>query len=285
MTEKRVQIGKFNRLAVIREANFGVYLDGLQFDDIVLPKRFVPDNCQVGELLDVFVYLDSDDCLIATTLKPFAQVGEFAHLKVKEVNAVGAFMDWGLPKDLLCPFGVQKIKMAEGKSYIVCLYQDEYTRRIVASSKLNKFLSTDKPRYKSGESVSLLVSGRTDLGYTAIINNRHEGLIFENDIQSAIHIGDEINGFIKRVRSDGKIDLSLKKIGYDKDVMHQLEQAIMECLEKEKGFFPMNDRSSPELIKKNFNVSKRAFKMALGGLYKQRKIIIEKEGIRLLSSC
>ena len=283
MTGQLVNIGRHNRLKVVDKVGFGVFLDGKQFDEILLPKRFVPEDCSVGDELDVFVYLDSDDCLIATTETPFAQIGEFASLTVKQVNPVGAFLDWNLGKDLLCPYPEQKVRMEAGKSYVVYLYQDDQTRRIVASSKINRFLSQQKPAYKNGQPVSLLISDRTDLGYMAIINNRHQGLIFDQEIQESgksLSIGDHLDGFIKRVRDDDKIDLSLKKPGFDKSVMSDLGQAILDRLNASQGFLPVNDKTDPAIIRKQFGASKRSFKMALGGLYKQRLIVIEDNGIR-----
>ena len=283
MTEQFVKIGHRNRLKVVDKVGFGVFLDGKQFDEILLPKRFVPEGCSVGDEIDVFVYLDSDDCLIATTETPFAQIGEFASLTVKQVNPVGAFLDWNLGKDLLCPYPEQKSRMEAGKSYVVYLYQDDQTRRIVASSKINRFLSQQKPAYKNGQPVSLLISDRTDLGFMAIINNRHQGLIFDNEVQESgktLQIGNRLDGFIKRVRDDGKIDLSLKKPGFDKGAMSDLSQAILDKLNANNGFLPVNDKTDPTIIRKQFGASKRTFKMALGGLYKQRLIIIEDKGIR-----
>ena len=280
MTDKPVRIGRNNHLRVVDLTGFGAFLDGAQFDEILLPKRFVPSDCKIGDSLDVFVYLDSDDRLIATTEHPFALVGEFAYLKVKQVNPVGAFLDWNLQKDLLAPFSEQKIKMQEGDSYVVHLYQDEQTRRIVASSKLNKFLDKTPADYKNGQEVSLLIFERTDLGYMAIINNHHQGLIFESELDDPVRIGKKLNGYIKRIRPDGKIDLSLKKPGFDQSAVSDLGRAILDKLDQEEGFLPMNDRTDPELIKIAFGVSKRVFKMALGGLYKQHLITIEDDGIR-----
>lgn len=287
MTAQLVKIGRHNRLKVANIVGFGVFLDGMQFDEILLPKRFVPENCKVGDELDVFVYLDSDDCLIATTETPFAQVGEFACLKVKQVNPVGAFMDWNLGKDLLCPYPEQRLRMEADKPYVVYLYQDDKTRRIVASSKINRFMSTETPTYKNGEPVSLLISDRTDLGYMAIINNNHQGLIFDQEVQEAgsqpIRIGMNMDGFVKRVREDDKIDLCLKKPGFDKGVVSELGQKILDKLKANLGYLPINDKTDPVIIKKQFGVSKRVFKMALGGLYKHRLITIEEKGIRQLN--
>lgn len=287
MTTQFVKIGRHNRLTVVDQIGFGVFLDGKQFDEILLPKRFVPEGCKVGDELDVFVYLDSDDCLIATTEQPLAQVGEFACLTVKQVNPVGAFLDWNLGKDLLCPYPEQKTRMNAGESYVVYLYQDDQTRRIVASSKINRFLGQQRPTYKNSQAVSLLISDRTDLGYMAIINNRHQGLIFDQDIQEspnpeAIKTGARVDGFIKRIRDDDKIDLCLKKPGFNKGEMSDLGQMILSQLEASSGYLPINDKTDPAVIKKQFAVSKRVFKMAIGGLYRQRLITIEDKGIRLV---
>ena len=281
MPEKYVKVGQKNRLKVVDIAGFGVFLDGKQFDEILLPKRHVPQECTIGDELDVFVYLDSDDNLIATTETPFACVGEFAFLKVKEVNQVGAFLDWNLGKDLLVPFKEQKVRMREDGSYVVYLYQDEQSRRIVASSRFNRFIDETPGKYRQGESVSLLVHDRTDLGYMAIINGKHQGLLFDGELGQSVKIGDKLDGFIKRIRPDGKIDLSLKKPGFDRQAVGDLGQKILDQLQAAGGYLPLNDRTDPDVIKKSFGVSKRAFKMALGGLYKQRLIQIEPTGIRI----
>ncbi|WP_062268959.1 CvfB family protein [Endozoicomonas arenosclerae] len=280
MTDKFVRVGRKNRLKVVDKVGFGVFLDGKQFDEILLPKRFVPQECEIGDELDVFVYLDSDDHLIATTEKPLASVGQFACLKVKEVNQIGAFLDWNLSKDLLCPFREQKTRMREGGSYVVYLYQDDESRRIVASSRLHKFIDTSTGPYKQSEPVSLLVHDKTDLGFMAIINNKHQGLLFRQEVDDSVKVGDKLQGFIKRIRPDGKIDLCLKKPGFDRNAMDTLSQKIMDMLAAEGGFLPFNDKSDPAEIKRIFGASKRAFKMALGGLYKQRLIQIEASGIR-----
>ncbi|WOG26199.1 S1 RNA-binding domain-containing protein [Endozoicomonas sp. 8E] len=280
MSGKFVKVGQKNRLKVVDKADFGVFLDGRQFDEILLPKRHVPADCVVGDELDVFVYLDSDDHLIATTETPLACVGEFAALKVKEVNPVGAFLDWNLGKDLLVPFREQKTRMREGGRYVVYLYQDEETRRIVGSSRLHKFIDRSAGEYQNGQPVSLLIYDKTDLGYMAIINNRYQGLLFSQEVNDSVKPGDKVQGYIKRIRPDGKIDLCLKKPGFDQQAMDSLSQQIMDKLAAAGGFLPMNDKTDPAEIKRVFGASKRAFKMALGGLYKQRLIKIETSGIR-----
>ncbi|KEQ18591.1 CvfB family protein [Endozoicomonas numazuensis] len=281
MPEKYVKVGQKNRLKVVDKAGFGVFMEGKQFDEILLPKRHVPEDCEIGNELDVFVYLDSDDHLIATTETPLASVGEFAFLKVKEVNPVGAFLDWNLGKDLLVPFKEQKVRMREGGNYVVYLYQDEQSRRIVASSRLHRFIDETPGKYRQGESVSLLIHDRTDLGYMAIINGQHQGLLFDKELTSPVRIGDKLDGFIKRIRPDGKVDLSITKPGFNREVVGDLGQKILDQLQAAGGYLPLNDRTDPAEIKKAFGVSKRTFKMALGGLYKQRLIQIEPTGIRI----
>ena len=280
MPGKVVKVGRRNRLTVVRQVPFGVYLEG-QFSEILLPKRYVPEGAEVGDELEVFVYLDSDDIQIATTETPLAQVGELACLKVVEVNATGAFLDWGLPKDLLVPFSEQKQRMVKGRSYLVALYLDDRTRRIVASSKVDKFMNDMPARYQKGQTVSLLIADRTDIGYTAIIEDCHWGVIFHNDIHQPIRYGERLQGYIKQVRPDGKIDLCLSKPGFDKEGMADLSQQILDAVQRHQGFLPLNDKSDPALIQKQFSVSKRTFKMAIGALYKQRLITIEEDGIHL----
>ncbi|WP_419534852.1 S1 RNA-binding domain-containing protein [Endozoicomonas sp.] len=271
-----------NHLKVVNLLDFGAFLDGGMLEDILLPKRFVPEGCQVGDELDVFIYLDSDDVPIATTLRPKAQVGEFACLKVTDTNRVGAFLDWNMPKELLVPFSEQKDRMVKDQFYVVYIYQEQQSYRIVASSKISKFLSTKPHRYSNGQAVSLMICDRTDIGYTAIVDNKYLGVIFDQDIDRPIRMGMKFDGFIKRVRPDQKLDLCLKKPGFDKQGMSDLSTEILERLKAEQGFLPFNDRTDPAVVKREFSVSKRVFKMAIGGLYKERLIRIDEDGIRLL---
>ncbi len=277
-----VRIGRMNHLKVVNLLDFGAFLDGGMLEDILLPKRFVPEGCQVGDELDVFIYLDSDDVPIATTLRPKAQVGEFACLKVTDTNRVGAFLDWNMPKELLVPFSEQKDRMVKDQFYVVYIYQEQQSYRIVASSKISKFLSTKPHRYSNGQAVSLMICDRTDIGYTAIVDNKYLGVIFDQDIDRPIRMGMKFDGFIKRVRPDQKLDLCLKKPGFDKQGMSDLSTEILERLKAEQGFLPFNDRTDPAVVKREFSVSKRVFKMAIGGLYKERLIRIDEDGIRLL---
>lgn len=272
-------IGRVNNLTVLRTAPQGVYLQGGWLGEILLPTRYVPDGCKSGDKLDVFIYLDSEDRYIATTEKPLAQVGEVAFLKVAEVNPFGAFLDWGLPKDLLVPFNEQASTMKEGQSYLVYLYSDDESHRIAASSKLNKFIRHRPEYFTKGQSVELQINERTDLGYSAVIDHRSWGVLFYSDVVKPLRIGQKIRGYIKRIRDDDKIDLSLHAPGYA--VVDDVSRKVLRELANNDGFLPLSDKSEPGLIYDRFGVSKRAYKMTIGTLYKQQLITIEKDGIRL----
>ncbi|WP_415882359.1 S1 RNA-binding domain-containing protein [Neptuniibacter sp. QD72_48] len=273
-------IGKYNTLEVIKEKDFGVYLDAGELGEILLPKRYCPEDLEVGDSIRVFIYLDTDDYLIATTETPKAIVDEFAMLPVSEINDVGAFLDWGLPKDVLLPYSEQKNRPVEvGKRYLVRLYLDKNTNRIVASTKIDKFLDKTPASYKAGEEVQLVIANRTDLGQKAIVNHEHWGLIFRSDVLKTVYPGQKFKGYIKEVRADGKINLSMQKPGYSKVV--DTAQQILDMMDEQEGFITINDKSSPEVIYKHFGISKKAFKMAVGALLKQGKITIEPGGLRL----
>ncbi len=273
-----IEIGKMNRLKVVKEVDFGLYLDGGFLGEILLPLRYVPDDAAVGDELELFLYRDSEDRLIATTEKPYAMVGEFACLKVVSVTRAGAFMDWGLPKDLLVPYAEQKPKMEEGKRYVVGLYVDEASDRIVASARLDDFLYDEsEDDFESGEAVEMFVANKTDLGYRMIVNNSHWGLLHFHEAVRDLKRGERLKGYIKQIREDGKIDLSLHRLPSEKTA--NVSSMIMERLERGDGFIPLSDKSSPEDIKAVFGVSKGLFKKALGALYKKRKIRFEADGI------
>lgn len=274
-----VRIGADNQLKVIKIVDFGVYLDGGDLGEILLPNKSVPAGVEVDDELEVFIYLDSEDRVIATTQKPYAKVGEFANLEVVAVNKVGAFLDWGLEKDLLVPFSEQKRKLEVGKRYIVFIYIDRVDRRITASAKIDKFLDQVPARYNKSEQVNLMIAGRTDLGFKAIINNTHWGVIYKDDVFEFLSIGSQKLGFIKQVREDGKIDLTLTKpAGEQRD---ELSERVLNELKKLDGYLPISDKSAPEVIYKKFRVSKRIYKQTIGGLMKQGLITIEPQGIRL----
>ncbi len=271
------KIGKLNTLMVLRVVDFGVYLDGNELGDILLPSNSVPENCDEGDEVEVFIYCDSDDELIATTEKPKAMVDGLALLRVSSVNFVGAFLDWGLRKDLLVPFDEQLKRMEEGEQYVVYVYQETGNIRLAASSKLEKFLNVQPPEYTVGEEVDLLIYDESDLGFKAAVNETHTGLVYHDDIYKRVDIGDKVKGYVKQVRSDGKIDLSFQKVGYQK--ADELSDIIMAKLKEKGGFLSVGDKSKPEVIYDMFSVSKKKYKQALGDLYKKRKIVFVKNGI------
>lgn len=277
-----IKLGQFNTLTVVKQVDFGVFLDGDDFGNILLPKRYVPQNTQLGDDLDVFIYFDSEDDIIATTEMPYAQVGEFASLRCVGVNSVGAFVDWGLSKDLLVPFSEQRTRMEEGKPYVVRIYTDKASGRIVASRKFNKFISDAQPKVEKGDKVTVLITDNTDLGYKCVVDNQHWGLIYRAEAFGKLFIGKKLSAYVKHVRDDGKMDLSLQKPG--KARVDELGDKILQTLEKKDGFLPLNDKSSPDAIFALFRTSKATFKKTLGGLYKQRKIRIEYDGIYLIGS-
>ncbi len=274
-----MQVGKLNTLRVVKEVDFGIYLDGGAEGEILMPDRYVPDDCEVGDNLECFVYFDSEDRLIATTEKPLAMLEECAYLKVVALNAQGAFLDWGLLKDLRVSFSQQNVPMKVGLSYFVRVYLDE-SGRIAASAKLDRFFNQNVPHYKTGEVVDLLIWGPTDLGYKAIVNHKNWGVLYTDDLFQTLKKGQRLQGFIKKVRSDQKIDLTLQKQGYEK--VKDITEIILDEIKAENGFMPLTDKSPPELIAKRFGISKKTFKKAVGALYKKKVITIEATGLRLI---
>jgi predicted RNA-binding protein (virulence factor B family) len=277
-------IGKRNTLSIVRAAPPGLYLDGGELGEILLPGRYIPANLKPKDKLDVFVYRDSEDRLVATTETPLAMVGEFAYLKVIGVNQnIGAFLDWGLAKDLLLPFREQDSPLRAGDWAIVHVSLDEKTNRILASARLSRHLSRDTPVYRADQPVSLLITGRTPLGYNAIVENAHRGLLYHDNLAAPLLTGQKLKGFVRAIRPDGKIDLRLDASGY-KRVAPLIDQ-IVQALEQNGGRLAFDDDSSPEAIREKFGVSKKAFKQALGKLYKGRRICFLKPGgIQLLDN-
>ena len=275
-----VEIGRVNTLEVVRETDNGLYLDGRELGEILMPKKFITEEVRKMGWADVFVYSDSEDRLVATTEKPFAMVGDFAFLKVVSVSRFGAFLDWGLPKDLLVPFREQKVDMAEGRSYLVCLFLDVLTKRIAASAKIDKFLDNTPPEYNPGDEVQLMIAEETDLGFKAIVNNEHWGMVYKNQIYQSLSPGQKITGYINKVRDDEKIDLLLEKPGYEK--VDAISQKILDELKQNRGFIAVSDNTSPEMINALFGISKKNFKKAVGNLYKKRMITFDSDGIRLV---
>ncbi len=274
------EIGKMNTLQVLRSSDFGLFLDGGKLGDVLLPNRYVSGNLKPGENVEVFVMLDSEDRLTATTQKPYAMVDEFANLRVVSVTGIGAFLEWGMPKDLLVPFREQKIKMCEGQSYMVRIYLDHASNRLAASSKLDKFLDKTVVAYEATEKVDLLICAKTDLGYKAIINGAHWGVIFHNEVFQPLERGQRMEGFIKQVRDDGKIDLCLHKPGYEK--VTDLTEVILNHIKQQGGFMPITGKSSPGEIHALFGVSKKTYKQAIGALYKKRLIEFTDNGTKLV---
>ncbi|WP_094752169.1 CvfB family protein [Psychromonas sp. CD1] len=275
-----IKIGTYNELEIIKEVDFGFYLDGLEEGEILLPRRYATDTMRIGDMLNVFLYFDSEDRLIATTQRAKAEVNQFCSLKVIDTNRVGAFLDWGLPKDLLVPFNQQHIPMKEGYGYVVYVYQDDISERLVASSKLDRFLDKTPADYKVGEKVDLLIAGKTDLGFKAIINHQHWGVLFESEVFGDMGIGKHCKGYIKQIRSDGKLDVSLTKVGYAK--VDALAERILQSLKQNQGFLPLHDKSRPEQIAKILKMSKANFKKSIGQLYRHKRILIANDGIRLV---
>ncbi len=278
---EKIELGKFNQLRVVKEVTFGVYLDGGDAGEILLPSRYVPENCEIDELLNVFLYLDNEERLVATTLTPFVQVGEFGFLEVMWINEFGAFLNWGLMKDLFVPFREQKMKMQVGRSYVVYTHIDEESYRIVATAKVDKYLSKDFPPYQAGDKVDIMIWQKSDLGFKAIIENKYSGLIYENEIFGQITTGMRMQAFIKQIREDGKIDLELQKAGARK--VDDFSKTLHEFIEKEGGHISFTDKSDAEDIYATFGVSKKTFKKAVGDLYKKRIITIETNGISLVN--
>ncbi|MGZ4054749.1 MAG: CvfB family protein [Bacteroidia bacterium] len=275
-----IQVGEYNELEVIKELDFGIYLREGDVE-ILMPAKWVPKGTKIGDFLNVFIFRDSDDRLIATTVKPLAVAESFAFLEAKQVNDIGAFLDWGMDKDLFVPFREQASRMEAGKSYVVFVYVDEETDRIVASSKLSRFIEREDIRVQEGDIVDLLIYSETDLGFNAIINDLYSGLIYKNEIYEEIRVGDKVQGFVKRVREDNKIDLSLQKSGYE--LVDDVKWRILKLMKEENGLLPLTDNSSPEEIKAKLQISKKAFKKAVGALYKERLIKLTDKGVELIN--
>lgn len=277
-----IKIGKTNNLKVVKKVDFGLYLDGGESGEILLPKRYVDESMEVGDELDVFIYCDSEDRLVATTEKPLIEVGEFGLLKAVEVNRVGAFMEWGLQKDLLVPFREQSQEIRVGGSYVVYAFLDNATKRIVGSTKLNKYVGNRIPRYSEGDTVDILAVHKTDLGYKVIVDNLFWGMIYNNDLFDPLSPGDRIPAYVKTVREDGKIDVTLRERGGER--VFQLANRIMGYLREAGGGMTLSDSSSPDEIRAVFQCSKKDFKKALGYLYKKGKILIADGGVTLSPS-
>ena len=277
---KKITLGAYNLLKVVKKVDFGMYLDGGVEGEILLPTRYVPEGCKIGDELNVFLYLDQDEKIIATTLEPLAKVGDFACLEVAWVNEYGAFLNWGLMTDLFCPFREQKKRMQKGERYIVYVKLDEESYRIMATAKVDKYLNQDKPAYKHGDEVDLLVQQKTELGFKVIIDNAYGGLIYDNQVFRPLHTGDHLKGYIDRVRPDGKIDVTIQPTG--RRQTEEFSDVLLAYLQDNGGHCSLGDKSPAELIADRFKVSKKTFKKAIGDLYRKRLITISDEGIDLV---
>ena len=275
-----IPLGTYSTLTAKRQLLQGIYLEDAEGDEVLLPNKYIPNGLELEDEISVFVYTDSEDRIIATTIKPKILLHEFACLEVSAVTKIGAFLDWGLEKDLFVPFKNQKLKMKEGNSYIVYLYNDEESDRLVASAKIFKYLSNEELTVKNEEAVNLLIAEPTDLGVNVIINNRHRGLIFRNEIFQNLELGDQIKGYIKKIRPDNRIDVSLQPQGLPN--IEPSANKILNYLKRNQGYISLTDKSRPEEIMAKMEMSKKSFKKGLGSLYKQKLVRLEKNGTYLI---
>ncbi len=273
-------LGSYNTLEIIKDRDQGVYLSDTENNEVLLPNKYVPEEFEIGDQLKVFLYLDNEERIIATTLEPFVTINTFAYLKCTSVSDIGAFMDWGLEKELFVPFKEQASKMRANSWYLIYMYLDEDTNRLAASSKTNAFLDNKMVLLSSYDEVDLIASHPSPYGWNMIVNQKHLGLVYADEIFQKINVGDQLRGFVKKVRPDGKIDITLQRHGY-RAIEPNAAQVLKE-LQASGGHIDLNDKSDPEAIKEVFQLSKKSFKKAIGTLYKERKITIEKDGIRLV---
>lgn len=274
-----IVLGKFNTLEILRDTSVGLFLGDGDGTDILLPNKYVPEHWEIGDKLSVFCYLDHEERPVATNIEPYVQRDCFALLRVVEVNAIGAFLDWGLEKHLLVPFKEQRSKMQEGQSYVVYCYLDELTFRLVGSNKLDKFLDNSNAAFETGDRVEALVTRKSDLGWDVIVNNQFKGMVYENEVFKQIAVGDRMTAYVKQQREDHKLDISLQALGVA--VLEPSAKQILTLLEAHKGFLPLHDKSDPQEIKAYLEMSKKVFKKAIGTLYKNREIRISTDGIYL----
>ncbi|MCH4146837.1 MAG: S1-like domain-containing RNA-binding protein [Prevotella sp.] len=277
---EKIKLGDYNTLAITKAVDFGLYLDGGEEGEILLPKRYVPAEYKIGDELKVFIYLDQDERPVATTEQPLAKVGDFAYLQCAWVNEYGAFLNWGLMKDLFCPFREQKRRMETGESYIVHVHIDEESYRIMASAKVEHYFAEEPPSYEQGQEVDLLIWQKTELGFKVIIDNRYPGLVYEDQVFKYVHTGDRMKGYIATLREDGKIDVTLQPIGR-KQVL-DFAETLLEYLKEHDGACELGDKSDAEEIRRRFQVSKKIYKKGISDLYKRHLIIIGEDGIKLV---
>ncbi|MCX2742777.1 S1-like domain-containing RNA-binding protein [Mangrovivirga sp. M17] len=275
-----IEIGKYNKLRINRKTDHGLYLISESLEEVLLPNKYIPEDYSIDDYIDVFVYLDHEERKVATTLEPKIKLDEFGFLQVSDVTPVGAFMDWGLEKELMVPFKEQRQKMQPGRWYVVYMDFDVKTNRLFASNKIDKYLQNALLTINEGEEVDLLIYHISDMGYSAIINGQHRGLIYKDEVFRDLNVGDKTKGYIKKIREDKKVDLTLQPIGYE-NFNDKNAETIYNTLVNNGGFLPLSDKSKPEAIYDQFGISKKAFKKALGDLYKNRKITIDSDGITL----
>ena len=272
-----IKLGSYNQLIIKRQTSVGLFLVDEDDNDILLPNKYVPETFELGEKIDAFCYLDNEERPVATTLKPYIQRDEFAFLQVAEVSEYGAFLDWGLEKHLLVPFREQRQQMLQGEWYVIYCYLDSKSFRLVASSRLDRFLSNEEMELRRGEEVKLMVSRKTDLGWELIVNNKHKGLVYSDGVFEELNPGDKMLGYVKKIRDDQKLDISLQPLGHQK--LEPSAEKVYDMLLKNKGVLKLHDRSDPEEVKAKLQMSKKTFKKAIGILYKSRKITIKEDGI------
>lgn len=275
-----MKLGDYNKLLVARETSVGLFLENEMEESVLLPTKWVPEGTNIGDELEVFLYLDSEERLIATTLQPKITVNKFAYLRVKQVSDFGAFLDWGMEKDLLVPFIEQEKRMVDGQKYLVYMYEDEMTGRLTASSRYTSYVEKEDIELQEGQKVEIIVAYPSDLGFNVVINNKYLGLIYKNEIFKSLRIGDKSEAYVKTLREDNKVDVILEKQGYAQ--VEPNAHKILLLLRKHEGFLDLNDRSNPEEIVRRLEMSKKAFKKAIGTLYRQKMIRLEEDGIHLL---
>jgi len=275
-----IELGKYNLLEVMRDTGSGLFLEDTEGNDVLLPGKFIPPDTEVGDFLEVYIYRDNEDRIIATTQEPRITVYEFAYLEVTSVGNHGAFLNYGVDKDLFVPFREQNLKMEEGRSYLVYMYIDGQTDRLAGSAKIEQFLEFEDLDIRIGDEVLITIWKRTDLGTNVIVNNKYSGLIYENELYEKLYTGDVKTAYVHNIREDGKVDIRLQKDGYSK--IEPSAQKILNLLKKREGYLLLTDKSSPERIKRELGMSKKTFKKSIGALYKQKMILLEEEGIRLV---
>lgn len=271
-----MEIGNYNTLKIIKSTEQGYYLESF-LGEILLPGRYITQDMAIGDEITVFIYRDSEDRLVATTEKPLAKVGDFAYLQVKDINRTGFFLDWGLSKDLLLPYREKKGQMKKGESYVVKILLDPITERIIASARLEHYFANDELDLAEGDEVEALVYHISQLGYQVVVNQRYQGLIYRNQVFVDLQVGDTVQGIVKKIREGNKLDIMLPR--HFKEERFNAQEEILQLLERNNGFLPWNDKTAPEIIKKELQISKKTFKKVIGGLYKQRKIVIKENGI------